>query len=75
MNKLLLTLSIAAFGGLLCAGPTLAQAPNAQSVTMKAGPSLEIAHDDIVILQWVTNNPAVPTIILLSHTMAQIPVH
>jgi Purple acid Phosphatase, N-terminal domain len=51
VNKLLLTLSIAAFGGLLCAGPTLAQ------VTMKAGPSLEIAHDGIVILQWVTNNP------------------
>jgi hypothetical protein len=66
VNKLLATLSItAAVGGLLCVSPTLAQptpqlpppAAKAQSVQLKAGPILEIAHDDTAILEWVTNNP------------------
>jgi phosphodiesterase/alkaline phosphatase D-like protein len=66
VNKLLLKLPIAAAaGGLLCASPTFAQslpgvpppAPRAQSVTITAGPTLEIAHDDTAILEWVTNNP------------------
>lgn len=61
MNKLLMRVSIAAAGGLLCASPSFAQmpptAPKASKVTITQQPMMEIAHDDTVIVSWTTNNP------------------
>jgi Purple acid Phosphatase, N-terminal domain len=57
---------IAAVGILLFSNPTVAQVPTAQvpppapkadHVAITKGPALEIAHDDIAIIRWTTNNP------------------
>jgi hypothetical protein len=51
----------AAIGGLLASTPAAAQvlppAPKAVQVQILQGPSLEVAHDDGVIITWTTNNP------------------
>jgi hypothetical protein len=70
MNRMLLKLAIiAAAVALLCSGPILAQMPappadqvpppakRAGHVQIVKGPALEIAHDDIAIIRWTTNNP------------------
>jgi hypothetical protein len=62
VNTLLVKLSVAtAVGGLLYAGPTLAQilppAAKAPSVTITQQPTLESAHDDTAIIRWATSNP------------------
>lgn len=69
MNRMLLKLAIiAAAGTLLCSSPILAQTPpptnqipppakRAAHVEIIKGPALEIAHDDIAIIRWTTNNP------------------
>ncbi len=62
MNKLPLKLAvIAAAGSLLFSNPTAAQnpppAPQAKHVEILKGPALEIAHDDVAIIRWTTNNP------------------
>ena len=62
MNTLLLKLAIiAAAGSLLFSNPTAAQnpppAPQAKHVEILKGPALEIAHDDLAIIRWTTNNP------------------
>jgi len=70
MDKLLLQLAIAiSFGGLLL-DPTIAQnyapyqpggvlppAERAERVEIVQGPALELAHDDLAIIRWTTNNP------------------
>jgi hypothetical protein len=70
MDKLLLQLAIAiTFGGLLL-DPTIAQnytpyqpggvlppAVRAERVEIVQGPALELAHDDLAIIRWITNNP------------------
>jgi hypothetical protein len=61
---------IAAAGSLLCSSPIVAQMPpaakeadipppakRADHVEIIKGPGLEIAHDDIAIIRWTTNNP------------------
>ena len=71
MDKLLLQLAIAVtLGGLLSPDPTIAQnylayqsglilppAKRAGSVEIVQGPALELAHDDLAIIRWTTNNP------------------
>ena len=62
MNKLLLTLAVAAVAGsplyssLVCA-QNPPPAPKAQHVEIIKGPALETSHDDIAIIRWTTNNP------------------
>jgi hypothetical protein len=69
MNRLVLKLAvIAAVGIPLFSNPTVAQTPapqaqipppakKAEHVEIIKGPALEIAHDDIAIIRWTTNNP------------------
>jgi phosphodiesterase/alkaline phosphatase D-like protein len=62
MNRLLVKLVIAAAAGsLLCSSPTGAQNPTpakkAAHVEITKGPALEVAHDDLAIIRWTTNNP------------------
>jgi phosphodiesterase/alkaline phosphatase D-like protein len=62
MNRLLVKLAItAAAGSLFCSNPIDAQnpppAPKAAHVEITKGPALEIAHDDLAIIRWTTNNP------------------
>src|ERR1700730_18033198 len=62
MNRLFLNLAIAAtVGSLLSYNPTVAQvlppAKKAARVEITEGPALELAHDDLAILRWTTNNP------------------
>jgi hypothetical protein len=69
MDKLLLQLAIATtLGGLLSPDPTVAQnytppgrilppAKRAEHIEIVQGPALELAHDDIAIIRWTTNNP------------------
>jgi phosphodiesterase/alkaline phosphatase D-like protein len=62
MNKLLLKLAIAAtVGSLLSSDPTFSQvlppAERAARVEITQGPALELAHDDLAIIRWTTNNP------------------
>jgi hypothetical protein len=71
MNRPLLKLAIiAAAGGLLYSSPIVAQMPpaakeadvpppakRAEHVEIIKGPGLEIAHDDVAIIRWTTNNP------------------
>jgi phosphodiesterase/alkaline phosphatase D-like protein len=62
MNRLLLKLAIAAtVGSLLSSNPTVAQvlppAKKAARVEITQGPALELAHDDLAIIRWTTNNP------------------
>jgi Purple acid Phosphatase, N-terminal domain len=69
MEKSLLRLAIATtLGGLLCSDPTIAQnytpyqpdltpAKRAWHVDIVQGPALELAHDDLAIIRWTTNNP------------------
>jgi phosphodiesterase/alkaline phosphatase D-like protein len=62
MNRLLLKLAIAAtVGSLLSFNPAVAQvlppAKKASRVEITEGPALELAHDDLAILRWTTNNP------------------
>ena len=52
---------VAAAGSLLCSSPIGAQIPppakRAEHVEITKGPALEIAHDDLAIIRWTTNNP------------------
>jgi phosphodiesterase/alkaline phosphatase D-like protein len=62
MNGLLVKLAITvAAGSLLCSNPIRAQIPppaqRAEHVEIIKGPALEIAHDNIAIIRWTTNNP------------------
>ena len=62
MNRLLLTLAIAAaVGSLLSAGPVAAQvlppAKKAERVQITKGPELELATNQLTIIRWTTNNP------------------
>jgi phosphodiesterase/alkaline phosphatase D-like protein len=62
MNRLLVRLAIiAAAGSLFCSSPIGAQNPppakKAEHVEITKGPALEIAHDDLAIIRWTTNNP------------------
>jgi phosphodiesterase/alkaline phosphatase D-like protein len=62
MSRLLVKLVIAATVGiLLSSSPTTAQilppAQKAARVKIIYGPALEIAHDDVAIIRWITNNP------------------
>jgi hypothetical protein len=62
MNRLLLKLAIiAAVGSVFSFNPTTAQipppGPKAARVEIVKGPELEIAHDDLAIIRWTTNNP------------------
>jgi Purple acid Phosphatase, N-terminal domain len=71
MYKLPLQLAISTtLGGLLCAAPTIAQndtryqpgfipppAKRSGHVEIVQGPTLELAHDDLAIIRWTTNNP------------------
>jgi Purple acid Phosphatase, N-terminal domain len=62
MNRLLLKLAITvAVGSLLSSSPAVAQilppAPKAARVEITQGPALELAHDDLAIVRWTTNNP------------------
>ncbi len=62
MSRLLVKLMIAATVGiLLSSSPTTAQilppAQKAARVKIIYGPALEIAHDDVAIIRWITNNP------------------
>lgn len=71
MDKPLLQLAIAiTLGGLLCSDPTIAQnytpyqpdgilppAKRAGHVEIVQGPALELAHDDLAIIRWTSNNP------------------
>jgi phosphodiesterase/alkaline phosphatase D-like protein len=62
MNRLLMIWAAsAAAGGLLFCSPAVAQnpppAPKAAHVEITKGPALEIAHDDLAIIRWTTNNP------------------
>ena len=78
MNRLLVKLAItAAAGSLLCSSPIGAQNPppakKAAQVEITKGPALEVAHDDLAIIRWTTNNPAGMTIITRSRTTGRIP--
>jgi hypothetical protein len=62
MSRLFVKLMIAAtLGILLSSSPTTAQilppAKKAARVKINYGPVLEIAHDDVAIIRWITNNP------------------
>ena len=66
MNRLLLTLMIAAVGSLLFLWPTAGQIPSAQipppakratRVQITEGPALESATDNGAIIRWTSNNP------------------
>jgi hypothetical protein len=66
MNRLLVKLAITAAACSLCSSPSGAQpggaqipppAPKAAHVEITKGPALEIAHDDLAIIRWTTNNP------------------
>src|ERR1700724_3052492 len=61
MNRLLVTLAIAAVGSLLCSSPIGAQNPppqkRAEHVEILKGPGLETSHDDLAIIRWTTTNP------------------
>ena len=62
MNRLLLTLTLAATAGwLLIATPTAAQllpaAKRAAHVEITDGPSLESTKDDWAIIRWTSTNP------------------
>src|SRR5271163_4816982 len=67
MNRLLLKLAVlAAAGSLLCSSPIVAQvltaeipppAKRAEHTEIIKAPALEIAHDDLAIIRWTTNNP------------------
>lgn len=67
MNRLLLTLMVAAAAGsLLFSWPTAAQMPSAQiappakratRVKITEGPALESATDNGAIIRWTSNNP------------------
>src|ERR1700739_4012499 len=70
MDKLPLRLALAmTLGGLFSPDPTSAQnypyqpggvlppASRAEHVEIVQGPALELAHDDLVIIRWTTNNP------------------
>jgi hypothetical protein len=69
MDKLLFELAIAATLGFLLASdsaiaqnytpyePDLIPAKRAGHVEIIKGPALELAHDDIAIIRWTTNNP------------------
>jgi hypothetical protein len=74
MNGLLAKRAIAsALGSLLLYSSTLAQnpppAPKAQHVEILKGPALEIAHDDLAIIRWATNNPGATTTITPLYAM------
>jgi hypothetical protein len=62
MNRLLVTLAIAAVGSLLCSSPIGAQNPppqkRAEHVEILKGPGLEVSHDDLAIIRWTSTNPA-----------------
>jgi Purple acid Phosphatase, N-terminal domain len=60
--------TLATLGGLLTPDPTIAQnytpyqpdlppAQRAEHVEIVQGPALELAHDDLAIIRWTTNNP------------------
>jgi phosphodiesterase/alkaline phosphatase D-like protein len=62
MGRRLVKLVTAATAGiLLSSSPMAAQilppAKKAARVNIVYGPALEIAHDDVAILRWITNNP------------------
>ncbi|HEY2527274.1 MAG TPA: hypothetical protein VGJ20_04870 [Xanthobacteraceae bacterium] len=69
MNRLVPKLAvIAAVGIPLFSNPIVAQTPapqaqipppakKAEHVEIIKGPALEIAHDDLAIIRWITNNP------------------
>ena len=61
MNGQRVKLAIVAVGGLLCSSPIGAQNPppakKAEHVQITKGPGLEVAHDDLAIIRWTTNNP------------------
>ena len=62
MNRLLVIgAATAAAGALLFCSPVAAQnpppAPRAKHVEITKGPALEISHDDVAIIRWITNNP------------------
>jgi phosphodiesterase/alkaline phosphatase D-like protein len=68
MHRLLLTLALTAtVGSLLASTPNIAQvrppaeipppAKKAKRVKIIQGPALEVAHDDLAIIRWITNNP------------------
>jgi hypothetical protein len=62
MSRLLVKLVTAAtVGTLLSSSPMTAQilppAKKAARVNIIYGPALEIAHDDVAIIRWITNNP------------------
>jgi phosphodiesterase/alkaline phosphatase D-like protein len=62
MNRLLVIgAATAAACGLLLSIPAAAQnpppAPKTAHVEITKGPALEIAHDDLAIIRWTTNNP------------------
>jgi phosphodiesterase/alkaline phosphatase D-like protein len=52
---------IVAVGSLLWSSPIGAQNPppakKAEHVQITKGPGLEVAHDDLAIIRWTTNNP------------------
>lgn len=62
MNRLLVKLAFTAVAGsLFCSSPIVAQIPppqkRAEHVKIIKGPALEVAHDDLAIIKWTTNNP------------------
>lgn len=70
MSRLLLKLATASTVGILLSsspvtaqhpraakGEVLPPAPKVARVKIIYGPTLEIAHDDVAILRWITNNP------------------
>jgi hypothetical protein len=62
MNSLSLKLTITAtIGSLFFSNPTVSQvlppAQKAARVEIIQGPALELAHDDLAIIRWITNNP------------------
>jgi hypothetical protein len=72
MNRLLaIRAATAVAGGLLLCSPAVAQnlppAPRAQHVEIIKGPALEISHDDLAIVRWMT-------IITPSYIMGRIPM-
>ena len=60
-GRLVIPAAVAAAGGLLFCSSVAAQnpppAPRAQHVEIIKGPALEISHDDVAIVRWITNNP------------------
>ncbi|MDB5394604.1 MAG: hypothetical protein JWM91_2110 [Rhodospirillales bacterium] len=62
MVRLLVKLALtAAVGSLLSSNPIAAQElppqARAQRVEILQGPALEVAHDDLAIVRWITTNP------------------